>query len=47
MKRLLFLNANGYPAAVYRRFIDTLARSIEVIPLEILETPASTPTQMV
>ena len=43
VKRLLFLHANGYPGPVYRRFIDTLARSIEVIPLEILETPASTP----
>lgn len=43
LKRLLFLHANGYPAAVYRRFLERLAASTEVVPIAILETPAATP----
>lgn len=48
LQRLLFLHANGYPAAVYRRFLESLAsespaKSIEVIPIAILETALSTP----
>jgi pimeloyl-ACP methyl ester carboxylesterase len=41
--RLLFLHANGYPAAVYRHFIESLSRAVEVVPVGILETSASTP----
>jgi pimeloyl-ACP methyl ester carboxylesterase len=41
--RLLFLHANGYPAAVYRHFTESLSRAVEVIPLGILQTSASTP----
>jgi pimeloyl-ACP methyl ester carboxylesterase len=43
LKRLLFLHANGFPAAVYRRFLQALQASIEVIPIAVLETPADTP----
>ena len=42
-QRVLFLHANGYPAAVYRRFLERLARSVEVVPIAILETAPSTP----
>jgi pimeloyl-ACP methyl ester carboxylesterase len=43
LHRLLFLHANGFPAAVYRRFLQALQASIEVIPIAVLESPAETP----
>lgn len=43
LQRLVFLHANGFPAAVYGRFFAALAGSVEVIPIEILQTPLSTP----
>ena len=43
LTRLLFLHANGFPAAVYRRFLDALQEAIEVVPIAVLETPADTP----
>lgn len=46
LTRALFLHANGYPAAVYRRFLATLADHIEVLPIAILETPADTPAKL-
>jgi pimeloyl-ACP methyl ester carboxylesterase len=46
LKRLLFLHANGYPAAVYRRFLESLALKTEVIPIAILQTPVATPAAL-
>jgi pimeloyl-ACP methyl ester carboxylesterase len=46
LTRVLFLHANGYPAAVYRRFLATLADAVEVVPVAILETPADTPGRL-
>lgn len=45
-KRLLFLHANGFPAAVYRRFLEVLQESIAVSPVAVLETPADTPAAL-
>lgn len=39
--RLLFLHANGYPAAVYRRFLEPLADSFDVVPIAVLESAAT------
>lgn len=43
IERLVFLHANGYPAGVYRRFLAALARAIEVVAIDVIETPAATP----
>lgn len=45
-QRLLFLHANGYPAAVYRKFLEQLAGSFAVDSIAILETPPSTPAAL-
>lgn len=45
-KRILFLHANGYPAAVYRRFLERLATVTAVVPIAILETAPSTPAAL-
>jgi len=45
-KRLLFLHANGFPAGVYRRFLERLATAIEVLPFAVLETEAATPAAL-
>ena len=46
LQRLLFLHANGYPAPVYRHFLQVLSKSIEVKPIAIIETPADTPAAL-
>ncbi len=45
-KRLLFLHANGFPAGVYRQFLDRLSTEVQVLPLAVLETGAATPAAL-
>jgi pimeloyl-ACP methyl ester carboxylesterase len=44
--RLLFLHANGFPAAVYRRFLDRLSADLQVVLFAVLQTPAATPAAL-
>ena len=46
LTRLLFLHANGFPAAVYRHFLRALQEVIEVVPIAVLETPAGSSIPM-
>src|SRR5690606_5289784 len=44
--RLLFLHANGFPAGVYRRFLDRLAAAAPVEAFAVIETPPGTPAAL-